>query len=56
MARRTRTAVDQFFGTVETSLANEFTLYGEDPENTSIGALVAEVTEFNTVVEMIEAL
>lgn len=56
VARRTRSAVDQFFGTVETSLANEFTLYGEDPENTSISALVVEVTEFNTVIEMIEAL
>ena len=56
VARRTRSVVDQFFGTVETSLANEFTLYGEDPENTAISALVGEVTEFKTVIEMIEAL
>ncbi|MFL6450918.1 MAG: protein DpdH [Bryobacteraceae bacterium] len=56
IARRTRSAMDEFLRTVDTSLANEFTLYGEDPENTAIGALVAEVTEFQFAIEMIEAL
>jgi hypothetical protein len=56
LTRRVRTALDQFFSTANTGLAADLALYGETPERDAVQSLVSEVADFQSVIDIIEAL
>jgi hypothetical protein len=56
LTQRVRTALDQFFATVDSGLAADLALYGEAPERDAVQSLVAEVGDFQCVIDIIEGL